>query len=218
MNSTRILAGALTLTAAVVLSGCGGNDRDAENERTAEMAVVSAGTKFTVTLDEPLSTRNESEGSAFEATLAEPVVVSGREAIAAGTKVRGEVIQSVGGDEPGGPMLSLVVNGIVDEAGGTQPIETAPLQFEGAIQVPRPDGAPGGGLVPRRMGNGDEAATNDDEYASRTMDTPTIQKPVPLSVDNEIELAAGHDLLVEVVRPTEIVIGLAQLGSVHDNY
>jgi hypothetical protein len=50
------------------------------------------------------------------------------------------------------------------------------------------------------------------------MDTPTKQEPVPLSVDNEIELAAGHDLLVEVVRPTEIVIGLAQVGSVHSNY
>jgi|SRR5581483_8596414 hypothetical protein len=56
--------------------------------------VVPAGTVLTVRMDQALSSKDSQEGQAFLATLAQPVSVNGRAALAAGSTVGGTVVHA----------------------------------------------------------------------------------------------------------------------------
>ena len=54
--------------------------------------VVPSGTKFTVRIDEPLSSERNQAGDRFTATLMDPVMVNGTVVIPMGTRVNGHVL------------------------------------------------------------------------------------------------------------------------------
>ena len=102
------LAAAL-LSAAVVASACGplgagesgeGDSADDLAEAAADdFAEVAAGTSLAIRLDQPVSTRSTSVGSAISGSTIEPVVYEGEVLIPAGSPVRG-VVTAISKDPP----------------------------------------------------------------------------------------------------------------------
>ena len=75
--------------------------------------VVAAGTSLTVTVDQDVSTKTNSSGDRFEASLAEPITVNGNEVVPRGAKIRGTVTQAdAAGHLKGGAVLSLTLDSI----------------------------------------------------------------------------------------------------------
>lgn len=70
----------------------------AKAEPEAPKAVIPKGTKLSVRIDEPLSTRRNRAGDRFRATLASPLVVEGKTVVPAGAAFTGNV---TGSDESG---------------------------------------------------------------------------------------------------------------------
>jgi hypothetical protein len=100
----------LVIVSVLVLFGCGssstttdsstagGNSRDAGGSSSsaampapAPPVVVSAGKMFVVTADQSVSSKTSNPGDQFDASLAEPVMVDGKEVIPAGAKATGTV-------------------------------------------------------------------------------------------------------------------------------
>jgi len=75
--------------------------------------VVPAGKVLAVTIDQDISTKTNSSGDAFAASLAEPVTIDGQTAIPEGTHVTGTVVQSqAAGHVKGGAILELTLDAI----------------------------------------------------------------------------------------------------------
>jgi len=75
--------------------------------------VIDAGTTLTVTVDQSISTKTNSSGDRFAASLAEPVTVDGKAVLPAGTKVSGTITRSASaGHLKGGAALSLTLDSI----------------------------------------------------------------------------------------------------------
>ncbi len=92
--------------------------------------VVPAGTSLTVTLDQAVSTKDSNSGDRFDASLAAPVTVEGREVIPAGTKAVGTVVTAASaGHLKGGAALALTLDSLRVH-GEKYSIETS--QFEEA--------------------------------------------------------------------------------------
>jgi len=92
--------------------------------------VVPAGTTLTVTLDQAVSTKDNNSGDRFDASLAAPVTVEGREVIPAGAKAVGTVVTAASaGHLKGGAALALSLDSLRVN-GQKYSIETS--QFEEA--------------------------------------------------------------------------------------
>jgi hypothetical protein len=79
----------------------------------APPVVVAAGTTLTVTVDQDVSTKTNSSGDRFQASLAEPITVNGNEVIPKGAKIRGTVTQAdSAGHLKGGAVLSLRLDSV----------------------------------------------------------------------------------------------------------
>ena len=79
----------------------------------APPVVIAAGTGLTVTIDQNVSTKTNSNGDAFDASLAEPVTVDGNEVLPRGTHLRGTVTRAASaGHLKGGAVLSLTLDSI----------------------------------------------------------------------------------------------------------
>jgi hypothetical protein len=75
--------------------------------------VIPAGKVLTVTIDQDISTKTNSSGDAFAASLAEPLTVNGRTVLPAGTRATGTVIESqAAGRVKGGALLELTLDSI----------------------------------------------------------------------------------------------------------
>ncbi|HUA60323.1 MAG TPA: hypothetical protein VML19_16290 [Verrucomicrobiae bacterium] len=75
--------------------------------------VVPAGKILVVTIDQDISTKTNSSGDAFAASLAEPVTVDGQTVIPSGTHVTGTVVESqAAGHVKGGALLELTLDAI----------------------------------------------------------------------------------------------------------
>ena len=75
--------------------------------------VVPAGTTLTVTLDQAVGTKDNSSGDRFDASLAAPVTVEGREVIPAGAKAVGTVVTAASaGHLKGGATLALTLDSL----------------------------------------------------------------------------------------------------------
>ena len=75
--------------------------------------VIPAGKILTVTIDQDISTKTNSSGEAFAASLAEPVAVDGQTVIPAGTHATGTIVQAqAAGHVKGGALLELTLDSI----------------------------------------------------------------------------------------------------------
>jgi len=75
--------------------------------------VVPAGTILTVRLQEALSSKTNSQGDPFNATLAQPLVVGGKSVVPAGSSVSGTVTEAhKAGRFKGGATLDIALNTI----------------------------------------------------------------------------------------------------------
>ena len=75
--------------------------------------VIRAGKVLTVTLDQDVSTKNNSRGDRFDASLAEPVRVDGETVLPAGTRATGTIVRAQSaGHLRGGAILELRLDGL----------------------------------------------------------------------------------------------------------
>lgn len=92
--------------------------------------VIPVGTTLTVTLDQTVGTKNNESGDRFDASLAAPITVDGKEVVPSGAKAVGTVVTATpAGRLKGGSMLALTLDSIRVN-GEKYSIETS--QFEQA--------------------------------------------------------------------------------------
>lgn len=109
--------------------------------------VVNAGKMLTVTIDQNISTKTNSSGDRFAASLAEPVTVNGSQILAAGTKATGTILQAVAaGHLKGGAVLSLTLDSLTLN-GQKYPIETSEFEEAGKGRGKRTAVGGGGGAA-----------------------------------------------------------------------
>jgi hypothetical protein len=134
------LAPGLVIFALMASYGCGSSSQPASTtDSTApsgsekkEVAapppkpiVVDAGTVIAVTIDQPISTRTNKPGDRFEASLAAPVIVDGKQVIPSGAKASGEVtVAKSAGRFKGSAELALTLRSVVLN-GQTYPLQTS---------------------------------------------------------------------------------------------
>jgi hypothetical protein len=125
----------LAVAALAALCGCShsnapgsGNTASSTSDNTAQNApadapappppapapvVIEAGKVLTVTVDQNISTKDNSSGDEFAASLAEPVRVDGRTVLPVGTKATGTIVQAQSaGRLKGGAILQLTLDGL----------------------------------------------------------------------------------------------------------
>src|SRR5215510_2744849 len=115
------------LTAAVLLALCGCGQRGSTpsspsggepNKTSAPAAapqpiVVEAGTVIVATIDQSISSKTNNSGDHFEASVAEPVMVGGKQVIPLGAKASGTVtIAKSAGRFKGNAELGVTLNSI----------------------------------------------------------------------------------------------------------
>lgn len=109
--------------------------------------VIPAGTVLTVTIDQSISTKTNSTGDRFAASLAEPVTVDGTEVLRAGTKASGTVVQAAeAGRLKGGAVLALSLDGLTVQ-GQRHAIETSMFEESGKGRGKRTAVGAGGGAA-----------------------------------------------------------------------
>jgi hypothetical protein len=122
----------VALAAIILLAGCGKSSTSqnsatnspsgSANQPAAQQPapppppppiVVPAGTVLTVTIDQSISTKTNTSGDAFAASLAEPVTVDGQTAIPQGAHATGTVTQAQSaGRIKGGALLALTLDSV----------------------------------------------------------------------------------------------------------
>lgn len=109
--------------------------------------VIDAGTPLVVTIDQTISTKTNKSGDSFEASLAEPVTVGGREVLPTGTKAVGTVTQSAeAGHLKGGAALVLTLDSLTVH-GDKYAIETGDYAESGKGRGKRTAVGAGGGAA-----------------------------------------------------------------------
>lgn len=109
--------------------------------------VIPEGKTLAVTIDQNISTKDNSSGDHFEASLAEPVTVDGSEVLRRGTHVRGTVTAS---DEAGhvkGKATLTITLASIDRNGQTYQIHTDSYTAEGKARGKRTGIGAGGGAA-----------------------------------------------------------------------
>lgn len=125
--------------------------------------VIEAGRVITVSLDQSISTKDNSSGDRFEASLAEPVTVDGRTIIPTGARATGTIVQAQSaGRVKGGAILALTLDGITIH-GQKYSIETSEFEEAGKGRGKRTvigggGGAAFGAIVGALAGGGKGAA------------------------------------------------------------
>jgi hypothetical protein len=152
------------LAAGVLLALCGCNSSTTAPDSTSSQSnpssnaarsapapqppiVIAAGTVLTVTIDQNISTKTNSRGDRFAASLAEPVTVDGTEVLPAGTKAAGTVVQAEqAGRLKGGALLALSLDGLTVH-GERHAIETTQFEESGKGRGKRTIVGGGGGAA-----------------------------------------------------------------------
>jgi hypothetical protein len=113
----------------------------------APPVVIAPGTVLTVTIDQSVSTKENSAGDRFAASLAEPVTVDGDEVLPAGTKASGTVTQAESaGRVKGGAVLALTLDSITVH-GKKYSVETNSFEEQGKGRGKRTAIGAGGGAA-----------------------------------------------------------------------
>jgi hypothetical protein len=121
--------------------------------------VVDAGTQFTVTIDQTVSTKTNSSGDHFAASLAAPVTVDGLVALPKGTTASGTVTTAEqAGRVKGSATLAITLDSLTVN-GGTYSIATSTYQQTGKGRGKRTaigagGGAAAGGIIGGVAGGG----------------------------------------------------------------
>ncbi|HUJ83014.1 MAG TPA: hypothetical protein VLW83_14100, partial [Candidatus Acidoferrales bacterium] len=128
-------------------SGSNSNGNSASAPAPPPPIDIAAGTTLTVTVDQDISTKTNSSGDSFAASLAEPVTVQGQQVLAAGTKAHGTVTQAqAAGHLKGGAILALTLDSIT--VNGTKySIETTQFEEAGKGRGKRTAVGAGGGAA-----------------------------------------------------------------------
>ncbi|MDE3108965.1 MAG: hypothetical protein KGL02_03390 [Acidobacteriota bacterium] len=109
--------------------------------------VVEAGSVITVSLDQSISTKDNSSGDQFEASLAEPITVDGRTIATTGARATGTIVTSQSaGRVKGGAVLALTLDGITIH-GRKYAIETSEFEEAGKGRGKRTVVGGGGGAA-----------------------------------------------------------------------
>ena len=109
--------------------------------------VVDAGTVLTVTIDQSISTKTNSSGDRFDASLAEPVTINGAEVLPTGTKASGTITDAKSaGRFKGGASLALALDSLTVQ-GKKYSIETNSFEEEGKGRGKRTAIGAGGGAA-----------------------------------------------------------------------
>jgi hypothetical protein len=124
---------------------------------------IAAGKLLVVSLDQTISTKDNSNGDRFQASLAEPVTVDGNTVLRVGTRVTGTIVQSASaGRLKGGAVLQLTLDGITFH-GQKYSIQTSEFEEAGKGRGKRSlvgggGGAAFGAIVGALAGGGKGAA------------------------------------------------------------
>jgi hypothetical protein len=89
--------------------------------------VIPAGTSVVVQLAEPISTKTAEEGTAFGASMAQPVALGGKTVIPSGSKAQGVVVESKSPGKFKGEGVLTVKLTKITVAGVTYPVTASPL-------------------------------------------------------------------------------------------
>lgn len=125
--------------------------------------VIEVGKVLTVSLDQSISTKDNSSGDQFQASLAEPVTVDGRTVIPTGARATGTIAQAQSaGRVKGGAILALTLDGITVH-GQKYSVETSEFEEAGKGRGKRSligggGGAAFGAIVGALAGGGKGAA------------------------------------------------------------
>ncbi len=115
--------------------------------RAAAPVVIPDGKTLAVTIDQDLSTKDNSSGDHFAASLAAPVTMDGNEVLARGTHVRGTVTESdEAGHVKGNAVLTITLSSI-DLNGQSYPIRTTSYTEESKARGKRTGIGAGGGAA-----------------------------------------------------------------------
>ena len=115
--------------------------------QTAPPVVIPQGTLLTVSIDQSISTKDNSEGDRFAASLAEPVTVDGIEVLPSGVKATGTVTQAQSaGRVKGGALLALTLDSVTLH-GRKYSVETSSFEEAGKGRGKRTAIGAGGGAA-----------------------------------------------------------------------
>jgi hypothetical protein len=108
---------------------------------------IEPGTVLTVTIDQTVSTKENSAGDRFAASLAEPVTVDGREILPIGTRATGTITQAESaGHIKGGAILALTIDSLTIH-GKKYSVETSSFEEAGKGRGKRTAIGAGGGAA-----------------------------------------------------------------------
>lgn len=146
-------------------SGSAGSSggKTAEKKPVKQTITIPEGTPITVRLGETLSSKNSTAGQGFSATVAEPVVVSGKTVIEQGAAARGTVVDAKAmGHFKGGALLEVRLSSVTINGKETS-VETGMVARSAAGKGKRSAGFIGGGagagaLIGALAGGGKGAA------------------------------------------------------------
>jgi len=126
---------------------------------TSKTYTVPEGTVISVRLGETLGSKTSQPGQDFSATLAEPVVVEGKEVIPAGADAHGTVVDAKGlGHFKGGALLKIALTSIKDYKVQTESVNRAAKGKGKRSAVMIGGGAGAGALIGALAGGGKGAA------------------------------------------------------------
>jgi hypothetical protein len=109
--------------------------------------VIDAGTVFSVTLDQSVSSKTANAGDSFDASLAAPVAIGDKVVLPAGTKANGKVtVAQSAGRFKGHAALALTLNSITVN-GTAYPIQTTNVAEASKCRGKRTAVGAGGGAV-----------------------------------------------------------------------
>ena len=109
--------------------------------------VIPEGKTLAVTIDQNISTKDNSTGDRFEASLAEPVTIDGNEVLRRGTHVRGTITESEqAGHVKGKATLTIALTSI-NASGQTYEIHTTSYTEVGKARGKRTGIGTGGGAA-----------------------------------------------------------------------
>ncbi|MFY9529334.1 MAG: hypothetical protein WAR24_10520, partial [Candidatus Acidiferrales bacterium] len=115
--------------------------------RPAKAIVIDAGTVLTVTIDQSISSKTNGAGDHFDASIASPVTVDGKEVIPVGAKCSGTVTQAKSaGRFKGGAELDVSLDSITVK-GKSYDIQTTSVEEAGKGRGKRTAIGTGGGAA-----------------------------------------------------------------------
>jgi hypothetical protein len=126
---------------------------------TSKTYTIPAGTIVSVRLGETLGSKTSQPGQDFDATLAEPIAVEGKEVIPAGADAHGTVVDAKGlGHFKGGALLKIALTSIKDYKVQSESVNRAAKGKGKRSAVMIGGGAGAGALIGALAGGGKGAA------------------------------------------------------------